>query len=142
MRTVILRISIKGKGTLAADLHFCVTSIGMGVTWTGGWSMKLGSILPLIRRFAPAGEFSSSLNLLMKRHLKTPTVGLRFRSSEVTGHQRYFVFRTSACLSPSAPNNKQRCGTDSTLSAKPSRPVICSAKETQHVSGKGVSLDA
>ena len=104
--------------------------------------MKLGSILPLIRRFASVDDCSSSPTLLMKRHSKTPSGGLRFRSSRVTGQQPYFIFRESACSSPSAPNNRERRHTEPALSAKLSRPVICSLEGRQHVSGRGVSLDA
>ena len=103
--------------------------------------MKLGSILPLIRRFAPVDDCSSSPTLLMKRHSKTPSGALQFRSSKMTRQQPYFIFRESACSSPSAPNNRQR-HTEPALSAKLSRPAICSLEGRQHVSGRGVSLDA
>jgi PAS domain S-box-containing protein len=102
--------------------------------------MKLGSILPLIRWFAPVDDCSSSPTLLMKRHSKTPSGGLRFRSSRMTGQQP--IFRESACSSPSAPKNRERRHTEPALSAKLSRPVICSLEGRQHVSGRGVSLDA
>ena len=104
--------------------------------------MKLGSILPLIRRFAPVDDCSSSPTLLMKRHPKAPSGALRFRSSRMTGQKPYFIFRESACSSPSAPNNRGRRHTEPALSAKLSRPVICSVEGRQHVSGRGVSLDA
>ena len=104
--------------------------------------MKLSSILPLIRRFAPLDDCSSSPNLFTQWHSKTPAGGLRFRSSKMTGQQPYFIFRESACSSPSAPNNKERRHTEPALSAKLSRPVICSLEGRQHVSGRGVSLDA
>ena len=60
----------------------------------------------------------------------------------MTGQQPYFIFRESACSSPSAPNNKERRHTEPALSAKLSRPAICSLEGRQHVSGRGVSLDA
>ena len=104
--------------------------------------MKLGSMLPLIRRFATVDDCSSSPTLLMKRHSKTPSGAVRFRSSKMTGQQPYFIFRESACPSPSAPNNKERRHTEPALSAKLSRPAICSLEGRQHVSGRGVSLDA
>src|SRR6476660_4121501 len=104
--------------------------------------MKLGSILPLIRRFAPVDDCSSSPTLLMKRHSKTPSGALRFRSSKMTRQQPYFIFRESACSSPSAPNNKERRHTEPALSAKLSRPVICSLAGRRHISGRAVSLDA
>ena len=104
--------------------------------------MKLSSILPLIRRFAPLDDCSSSPNLFTQWHSKTPAGGLRFRSSKMTGQQPYFIFRESACSSPSAPNNKERRHTEPALSAKLSRPAICSLEGRQHVSGRGVSLDA
>ena len=85
---------------------------------------------------------SSSRTLLMKRHSKMPSGGLRFRSSRMTGQQPYFIFRESACSSPSAPNSRERRHTEPTLSAKLSRPVICPLEGRQHVSGRGVSLDA
>ena len=104
--------------------------------------MKLSSILPLIRRFAPLDDCSSSPNLFTQWHSKTPAGGVRFRSSKMTGQQPYFIFRESACSSPSAPNNKERRHTEPALSAKLSRPAICSLEGRQHVSGRGVSLDA
>ncbi len=104
--------------------------------------MKLSSILPLIRRFAPVDDCSSSPTLLMKRHSKTPSGAVRFRSSKMTGQQPYFIFRESACSSPSAPNNKERRHTEPALSAKLSRPVICSLAGRRHISGRAVSLDA
>jgi hypothetical protein len=106
--------------------------------------MKLSSILPLIRRFAPVDDCSPSPNLFTQRHSKTLAGGLRFRSpksSRVTVQQTYFVFRESACSSPSAPNNRQR-HTNPALSAKLSRPVICSLARRRHVSGRAVSSDA
>src|SRR5215472_3856871 len=104
--------------------------------------MKRGSILPLIRRFAPVDDCSSSPTLLMKRHSKALSGGLRFRSSRMTRQKPYFNFRESACSSPSAPNNRERRHTEPALSAKLSRPVICSLKGRHHVSGRGVSLGA
>jgi len=106
--------------------------------------MKLSSILPLIRRFAPVDDCSSSPNLFTQRHSKTPAGGLPFRaprSSRITVQQTYFVFRESACSSPSALNNRQR-HTNSALSAKLSRPVICSLAGRRHTNGRAVSLDA
>jgi PAS domain S-box-containing protein len=103
--------------------------------------MKLRSILPLIRRFAPADDCSSSFT---QWHSKTPAGGLRFRSSrsfKITAQQKYFVFRESACSSPSARNNRQR-HTDSALSVKLSRPVICSSAGRRYTSGRAVSLNA
>jgi PAS domain S-box-containing protein len=78
----------------------------------------------------------------MKRHSKTPPGPLQFRSSKMTGQQPYFIFRESVCSSPSAPNNKERRHTEPALSAKLSRPAICSLERRQHVSGRAVSLDA
>ena len=105
--------------------------------------MKLSAILPLIRRFAPVDDCSSSPNLFTQWHSKTPAGGLRFRSSRMTGQQPHFIFRESACSSPSAPNNRERRHTEPALSAKLSRPVICSVEGgRQHVSGRGVSFDA
>jgi PAS domain S-box-containing protein len=60
----------------------------------------------------------------------------------MTGRQPYFIFRESACSSPSAPNNKERRHTEPALSAKLSRPAICSLEGRQHASGRGVSLGA
>jgi PAS domain S-box-containing protein len=59
----------------------------------------------------------------------------------MTVQQTYFIFRESACSSPSAPNNRQR-HTNPALSAKLSRPVICSLAGRRHISGRVVSLDA
>jgi PAS domain-containing protein len=59
----------------------------------------------------------------------------------MTVQQTYFIFRESACSSPSAPNNRQR-HTNPALSAKLSRPVICSLAGRLHMSGRAVSLDA
>ena len=106
--------------------------------------MKLSSILPLIWRFVPVDDCSSSPNLFTHWHSKTPAGGLRFRSSRssrMTVQQTYFISRESACSSPSAPNNRQRC-TNPALSAKLSRPVICSLAGRRHISGRTVSLDA
>ena len=103
--------------------------------------MKLSSILPLIRRFAPLDDCSSSPNLFAQWHSKTPAGELRFRSSRssrMTVQQTYFIFRKSACSSPSAPNNRER-HTSPALSAKLSRPVICSLAGRRHISGR---LDA
>ena len=55
--------------------------------------------------------------------------------------QTYFISRESACSSPSAPNNRQR-HTNPALSAKLSRPVICSLAGRRHISGRAVPLDA
>ena len=104
--------------------------------------MKLSSILPLIRRFAPVDDCSSSPNLFTHWHSKKPAGGLRFRSSRssrMTVQQTYFISRESACSSPSAPNNRQR-HTNPALSAKLSRPVICSLAGRRHI--RAVSLDA
>ena len=60
----------------------------------------------------------------------------------MTGQQPYFIFRESACSSPPAPNNKERRHTEPALSAKLSRPAICSLEGGQHVSGREVPLDA
>jgi PAS domain-containing protein len=103
--------------------------------------MKLSSILPLIRRFAPVDDCSSSPNLFTQWHSETPAGGLRFPSSRKTAQQTYFILRESACSSPSAPNNRQR-HTNSTSSTKLSRPVICSLAGRRHISGRAVSLDA
>ena len=106
--------------------------------------MKLSSILPLIWRFAPVDDCSTSPNLFTQLHSKTPAGGLRFRSSRssrMTVQQTYFIFRESACSSPSAPNNRER-HTNPALSAKLSRPVICSLAGRRHVSGRAVSSDA
>ena len=106
--------------------------------------MKLRSILPLNRRFAPVDDCSSSPNLFTQRQSKTPAGGLRFRSSRssrMTVQQTYFIFRESACSSPSAPNNRQH-HTSPALSAKLSRPVICSLAGRRHISGRAVSSDA
>ena len=59
----------------------------------------------------------------------------------MTVQQTYFISRESACSSPSAPNNRQR-HTNPALSAKLSRPVICSLAGRRHISGRAVSLDA
>src|SRR5215813_8917047 len=98
--------------------------------------MKLSSILPLIRRFAPVDDCSSSPNLFTQWHSKTPVGGLpsrSSRSSRITVQQPYFVFKESACSSPSALNNRQR-HTNSASSAKLSRPVICSLAGRRHIS--------